>query len=204
MAYRGKSFIIPVFSQYIMEQPPIVARCVVEILGAPEEHIVKSLREHIDKVKADGVDIQIEKYATPKLKDELFSQFVELQISFKNLNELLDFCFDSMPSTVEIMSPNKLSLDMAQFEDFINDFQTKLHHTDMMLKGLKMQKEVLDRNAINVMHNFIKFICKQKPNTLEELSKMLGMKKEDLSAFVNGLVSKGELKKEGETFVTNG
>src|SRR3990172_1330680 len=184
-----------------MEQQPIVARCIVEILGAPKEYIVKMLREHVEKVKQEGVDIQIEKYAEPVPQDKLFTQFAELQIAFKNLRQLLDFCFDSMPSTVEIMSPEKLSLDMAVFEDFINDFQGKLHHTDMMFNGLQSQKQILDKNAINVLHNFIKFACKAKPQSLDDLSKLLGIEAKDLTAFIESLVDKGELEKEGQVFV---
>jgi len=187
-----------------MEQQPIVARCIVEILGAPQEFIVKSLRDHVDKVRQEGVDIQIEKYAEPVPQDKLFTQFVELQIAFKDLKQLLDFCFDSMPSTVEIMSPEKLSLDMAVFEDFINDFQGKLHHTDMMLKGMQAQKQILDKNAINVLHNFIKFACKTKSQSLDDLSGLLGIDANDLTVFVESLVKKGELEKEGPVFVTHG
>ncbi len=187
-----------------MEQQPIVARCIVEILGAPKEYIVKMLREHVEKVKQEGVDIQIEKYAEPVPQDKLFTQFVELQIAFKNLRQLLDFCFDSMPSTVEIMSPEKLSLDMSVFEDFINDFQGKLHHTDMMLKGLQAQKQILDKNAINVLHNFIKFACRTKPHSLDDLASLLGIEAKDLTVFIDSLVKKGELEKEGQVFVTHG
>lgn len=186
-----------------MEQQPIVARCIVEILGAPKEYIAKALQDHVDKIKNDGLDIQIEKYADPVASDKLFTQYVELQIAFKDTGELLDFCFDSMPSTVEIMSPEKLELDMAFFEDFVNDLQAKLHQTDMMLKGLQAQKQVLDKNAVNILHNFIKFVCKT-PQSLEDLSKVLGIKTDALSTYVNNLVDKSELKKEGQLFVRNG
>lgn len=187
-----------------MEPQPIVARCIVEIMGAPKEFIAKSLQDHVDKVKADGLDVQIEKYAEPVPNDKMFTQFVELQISFKDVNQLLDFCFDSMPSSVEIMSPESVSLDMTFFEKFINDLQGKLHHTDMMLKGLQAQKQVLDRNAINILHNFIKFACQTRPHSLEELSELLGIKTEELSQFVDGLVKKGVVEKEGEKFIANG
>lgn len=187
-----------------MEQQPIIARCIVEILGAPKEHVEKELKGHVDKLKEDGLEVQTEKYEPPVAKDKLFSQFVELVIKFKDAQELLNFCFDSLPSSVEIMSPEKLELDTAFFEDFLNDFQAKLHHTDMMLKGVQAQKQLLDKNAINIFHNFIKFACRQKPHTLKELSGLLGVGEKELEPFVKGLVDKGVVKKEGEAFVANG
>lgn len=187
-----------------MEKKPIVARCIVEIMGAPKEFIAKSLQEHVDKIKQDGLDVQLESYAEPEPRDKLFTQFVELQIGFKDFKQLLDFCFDSMPSTVEIMSPERVELDMSIFEDFVNDLQAKLHHTDMMLKGLQAQKKVLDKNALNIVHNFIKHVCREKPHSLADLSKLIGIGVEELEAFVNGMVERDELKKEGQVFSTNG
>lgn len=179
------------------------ARCILEILGAPKEFVVKKLREHVDELKTNGLDIELEKYEEPKQQEKLFSHFVELQINFKDIQEFIDFCFDSMPSSVEIISPEKLTLDMSYFEDVMNDFQAKLHHTDMMLKTMQAQKQVLDRNAINTFHNFIKFACKTKPHTLEELSTLVGVGTKELEPFVKGLVDKGMLEKEGEAFLTN-
>jgi len=187
-----------------MEQPPIVVRAIIEIMGTPKEFVKKALMDHIDKIKQDGLDVQFEKFAEPEPRDNFFTQFVELQIAFKSLQQLLDFCIDSMPSTVEIMSPEKLQLDMTVFEEFLNDFQGRLHHTDMMLKGLQAQKKVLDANALNVFYNFIKFACRTKPHGIDELSKMLGIGTNELSPFVENMVKKGELKKEGQVYVANG
>ena len=93
---------------------------------------------------------------------------------------------------------------MTHFETLINGLQAKLHQTDLMLKGLQAQKQVLDKNAINIFQNFIKFACRTKPHTMDELSKLLGIGITELSPFVDGLVSKGALKKEGQVFSTNG
>jgi hypothetical protein len=187
-----------------MEQPPIVARAIVEIMGSPKEFVKKALMDHVDKVKQEGLNVQFEKYAEPKEQDNYFTQFVELQISFKDLPQLLDFCIDSMPSAVEIISPPKLELDMAVFEDFINDFQARLHHTDMMLKGLQAQKSVLDKNALNTFHNFIKFACNTKPHSIDDLAGLLGIGAKELTPFVENMAKKGELKKEGKVYSTNG
>ena len=125
-------------------------------------------------------------------------------VTFKDVKQLFDFCFDSMPSSVEILSPAKFTLDTPELEDFLNDFQAKLHHTDMMLKNMQIQKQVLDHNALNMVHNFIKYVCKIKPYTLEQLSEVLGIGVDELKSFVDGLVEKGALKKEGQEFITNG
>ncbi len=182
-----------------MEQA-ILARCILDILGAPKEHIEKALKDHVEKLKSQGLKVQMEKYAPAEPKDQLFTAFVEINALFKDPKELLDFCFDSMPSSVEILSPAQVVLDTNMLTDFMNDFQAKLHHTDFMLKGIQAQKELLDRNAVNIFYNFIKFACKTKPHTIDELSKLLGVKAKELTPFVENLASKGVIKKEGDSY----
>jgi hypothetical protein len=183
-----------------MEERPITARSILDILGAPREYIEKALKDHVEKLKKEGLKIVIEKYEPAKPQDKLFTTFAELQIEFKNAQELLDFCFDSMPSSVEIISPDQIVVNMQDLTALLNDFQAKLHHTDMMLKGIQAQKEVLDRNAINIFHNFIKFACATKPHTIEELSNLLGVQAKELTPFAEHLAQKGIIKKEGDKY----
>jgi len=187
-----------------MEGESITARFIIEILGAPKDFVTKSLRDHIERLKTEGVNVQIEKYAEPVQQDKLFSQFVELDVTFKKLSDLLNFCFDNLPSSVEIMSPEQITLPTADFEQLMNDFQAKLHHTDLSLKTLQAQKQILDKNALNIIRNFIKHACTTKPSTLEELSEIIGMKPKELTGFVEYLVNKNVLKKEGQTYTRNG
>lgn len=179
----------------------ITGRFIVEILGAPKEYIEKALKEHINKVKQEYQVLE-EKYSEPEQKDDLWSQFVELKIRFETPQDLLNFCFDSMPSSVELLEPEKLAIEIRDLEDLLNDFQAKLHHTDMMLKNINAQKQVLDRNAINILHNFIKYACSQKPHTIEELEKLLGLTQKDLNKFIEHLVKKGVITKEGNAYRT--
>ena len=186
-----------------MEQT-IVARCILDILGAPKDYIEKELKRHVDKLKGEGLKVVLEKYEPAQPQDKLFSTFAELQIEFKDAQQLLDFCFDSMPSSVEIVSPEKIMIDLHDLTSLLNDFQAKLHHTDLMLKGIEAQKQLLDRNAINVFHNFIKFACSIKPHTIDELSKLVGVQIKELTPFVESLVKKGTIKKEDNTYTAHG
>ncbi len=186
-----------------MEQP-IAARCIVEMFGTPKEFITKKLTEHVEQLKKDKIKVDSAKYAEPIEKEKMFSQYVELVISFKDAQQLLNFCFDSLPSSIEILSPDKIEIPMTALEDVLNDFQAKLHHADAMLKNLGIQKQVLDRNAVNILHNFIKYACSEKPRTTEELAKIVGMKTEDVTKFLDGLVERKILKKEGTKYATHG
>ncbi|MBW3019349.1 hypothetical protein KY329_04155 [Candidatus Woesearchaeota archaeon] len=186
-----------------MEQKPIVARCILDILGAPKEYIEKKLKEHIDKLQEEKLEILREDIAEPEQKDTLFTSFAELEIRFKNPRELLDFCFDSMPSSVEILEPETITLTMQDLSGFLNDFQSKMHHIDSMVRTLQMEKKHIDANALNVFNNFIKYALKQQNQTTEALAVIMGVKTEQLTPFLKHIEEKGKIKKEGEKWTLN-
>ena len=186
-----------------MEGKQLIARCILDILGAPKEYVKQKLEEHVQKLKEDKLDIIHHEIAEPKEQDKLFTSFAELEIKFKHPQELLDFCFDSMPSSVEIVEPEEMTVNMQDLSAFLNDFQSKMHHTDSMLRTLELEKKNIDINALNVFNNFIKFALEQRNHTAEELSRVMGVKPEQLAPFIKHAESKGRIKKEGDKWTLN-
>ena len=129
----------------------IVARVIIEMLGAPKEYIEKTLTDYIAKLKKDGIKIIKEEVEPAKKQNELFSTFVELDIEFEKLDDLMGFCFDSMPSSVEILEPEELKRTSTDLSNHLNDLQAKLHEVDMVVKTTRAQNAVLDKNAMNVV-----------------------------------------------------
>src|SRR3989344_1166139 len=88
----------------------IRCRAIIEMLGAPKEYIDKILRDYIAKIKNEGAKIVSERYEEAVQQDKLFSNFVEMEILFDKPSQLLSFCFESMPSSIEIIEPEALVL----------------------------------------------------------------------------------------------
>lgn len=177
----------------------ITARCVLDILGAPKEYIAEKLKEHVNKVKEDeNINVLSEYYAEPEEKDKLFTTFAELELEFARPIDLLNFCFDSMPSSVEILTPESITFEQKELGEFLNDFQHKLHHTDMMLSRIKTEKKHLDINTLNVFRNFIKYALEQKAQTEEELASIIGVQKEALQPFLKKIEEGGKVEKKGD------
>lgn len=179
----------------------IKARVIIEMLGAPQEYIETTLKNYLEKLKKDGIKIVKETIEPAQKQNELFSTFAELDIEFEKMEDLLGFCFDSMPSSVEILEPEELQISAADLSGHLNDLQAKLHEIDMVVKTTRAQNAVLDKNAMNVFKNFIKHICKEA-HTTEEMSKIVGIKPEQLQKFVEILIKEDKLKKEGEKYKT--
>jgi len=178
----------------------IVARTIIEMLGAPKEYIADTLKKYVAKIKKEGLEVNTEHYAEPKEAGRFFSVFVELEARFKDYKQLLDFCFDSMPSSVEIIEPAELTFDSGYVNDFLNDMQARLHEIDLIVKNTRAEKDVLDKNAMNVLRNFIRHLIKQGHHSIEEISKLSGIKQKDLQAILDKMVSNNMLAKEENAY----
>jgi len=171
------------------------------MMGAPKEYIEKTLTDYLEKLKKEGVKIKQEVVEKATKQGELFSTFAELDIEFDKIEDLFGFCFDSMPSSVEILEPEELLITASDFSDYLNDLQAKLHEVDMVVKTTRAQNAVLDKNAMNVFKNFIKHLSKNGMTT-EEMSKIVGIEPKNLQKFVDILVKEDKIKKEGDKYLT--
>jgi len=86
------------------KKEPIRCRAILEVLGKPKEHVESTVKMLVDKVKENPDNSVLnEKFADVRQEGEtMFSTFVELEMVFKGIGPLAGFCFDFMPSSVEI------------------------------------------------------------------------------------------------------
>ena len=78
---------------------------------------------------------------------EMWSTFVDIKIRFKDLNHMTAFCFDYMPSSVDIIEPVKFNFDAHDINALFNDLMGEIHHYDMLLKNFKALNEMLKRKV---------------------------------------------------------
>jgi hypothetical protein len=172
---------------------------IIEMMGAPKEHLDKSLKSYVDKLK-QSKDLTVIKatFAKPKKpKDqELWSMFVELDMLAKNASAIAFYCFDYMPSSIEIVEPDKFIYTSKGFSDFFNDMQARLHRVDMLLKNATAENKNLLRNANLFLRNLILIALEKQDRTLEELSKKTGIQPQQLENFVEAMVQEKWLKFE--------
>lgn len=184
------------------ENMKIGARAVIETVGSPKEYIEETLKTYIQKLKESGINIISEVFHEGVAVEDtrFFSTFVELDIIFKTTADLLTFCFDSMPSSIEIYEPEEFVLKASELNGFLNDLQAKIHENDLIVKNYKAQNSILDQNAMAVFQNFLIYSLKQGPKTLSELTKPVGLEPEMLRPFLDKLIEKKRIKLEDEKY----
>ena len=182
----------------------ILFRTVIEILGKPQEHVDKSLKNFVIKLKEDqDYEVITEDYAELKKQDEseLWAGFAEMEVKTDKVDHLIKFCFDYMPSIIEVIEPKELKFSDMDVSHFLNDLQARLHQVDMVAKQVKFENDQLKKTTSGLLKNYL-FVLLSKSNlSSEQLSKLTGVNKEKLEDFLDSLIDDGKVGlKEGIYF----
>ncbi len=126
----------------------IKVRVIVEVIGSPEDHVNSVMKSLVEKMKTrkELTVTKEEIFKAKKMeKQPLWSTFTEAEISFRGFQAILNFCFDFMPSSVEIISPESVACKQKELSDFVNDLIGRLHQYDMILKNIHAENVMLKR-----------------------------------------------------------
>lgn len=177
-------------------EKPILFRAVIEVLGKPKEHVEEAFQSYIKDLKADKrYKIVTEDYAEIKKQEqeEMWSTFAELEIKAAKLDDLIFFCFNYMPSMIEIVEPSELMVSDVDFSKVLNDLQAKLHHLGIITKQMKAENEFLHRNMGALLKNYVHLLLSKEKMNSERLSRFTGLAKDKMEDFLDQLIDKGEI-----------
>ena len=130
----------------------ILARVVIEIAGFPKEHIEQVMQKVIDKVKENFEVIKAEAFDSVELKDKMagfWSIFSEIELKFEDINSITIFCFEYLPSSIEILEPEEIKFQSGEMTGFLNDLLARLHEYDMVVKNLQAENMVMKKKQEN-------------------------------------------------------
>ncbi|PIN71973.1 hypothetical protein COV21_03640 [Candidatus Woesearchaeota archaeon CG10_big_fil_rev_8_21_14_0_10_45_5] len=125
---------------------------------------------------------------------------MELDIRFRSIEGLFGFCIDFMPSSVDILEPEKIDYDSAELTRNVNDLMAKLHKIDSALKQVNVENELLQHNAMLLLRNNVIITLGEKKMNLKELSSRTGVPEEQLKNFLELWIKEGMLKSQDELY----
>lgn len=179
----------------------IRCRTIIEVLGKPKEYVETSLKTYISHIKEDSeLVILKEDYSDIEEKDSLWTGFVELELVIKGTKKLIGFCFEYMPSSIEVIKPEHFEMTNQELSNFLNDLQARLHSVDMVVKQQKSENDFLKKNMNAIIHNSILICLKVNSFNAEQLSKITGIHMKELEIFLETLLKENKIKKENDTY----
>ncbi|MBT3416873.1 hypothetical protein HON86_02875 [Candidatus Woesearchaeota archaeon] len=137
----------------------IIANTIIEIVGAPIEHIKETMEKvsnlinenkNYEIIKKETSDPKESEFPHPSKKDEkikVFSTFTEFEISFKDYDALTNFCFEFMPSSVEVLEPMELKIGAQEVNNTLNDILARLHHQSKIIMEYSALKKRIQQVA---------------------------------------------------------
>jgi glutamyl-tRNA reductase len=177
-------------------------RVILEIVGTPKEHVEESLKEYVKKIKADKTYTIIKEKSEKAEKQEngLFSAFSEMEMLMKDTSLLLNFCFDYLPSSIEVIEPEKLIIKNSDFGDFMNDLLARTITLNTTVIQTTERNQFYVKNTAVLLRNFIVVLLSSKPMTIKQISPYLGVKEEDVKKVIDVLINEKKVKKDGEVY----
>jgi len=148
----------------------IKAIAIINIVGRPADYLKEVMTKVVEHLKNEkGLVIKKERVEEPVLiKDKIgeikkttgekdvFGTFCEVEIEFKDFSKLLGFMIDYMPTSVEIIEPPEIKINLHDVNAFISDFMAKLHTYDEVTKKLKLERDVLINQVKSMMKSRVR------------------------------------------------
>lgn len=183
-------------------------RCstILEILGKPKEHVEKTIRDYVQKLRDDDAYVVLsEKFSEAEEQEEskMWSAFVELEMLCKGLESVVRFCFEYMPSSIEIDKPDRMEVSSTITNRTFNDLMARLHKVDMIVKQLKNENDFLRQNLRTSIKNLIAVSLGAAPMTREQLVKATGIGEDQIGPFIEELEKEEKIRNDGERYVLN-
>ena len=111
---------------------------IVEIAGRPAEHLKAALSQHIGVLnQVNDIEVHSIKLSEPKEIEghkEMFTCFAEADFETKTFGRLAETMFDFMPSSVEVIEPAKVTMDMNESTALLNNISGRMHRYDEIAK----------------------------------------------------------------------
>ncbi|MDP2672243.1 MAG: hypothetical protein Q8O84_00325 [Nanoarchaeota archaeon] len=128
----------------------IKAVFILEIIGRPKEHLVKTLDGLIEAInKEKGVKVIEKKINEPielKNNKDFYTTFAEVEIEVEEILQIAMLMFKYMPANIEIIEPELIALSNNKLNEIFNELARRLHAYDEVARVLQMQTAKLQRD----------------------------------------------------------
>ncbi len=120
---------------------------IIEVAGFPEKHVNEVMLKIIENLKKEQkIKILKEEIAEAKPAKEVFAGFMEFELEIETLDKLLFFCYNYLPSSVELLETKDLKLTTEEFRKGVNDLLAYLHKINFMVSNINAENEFLKKN----------------------------------------------------------
>ena len=128
---------------------PLQIQLILEVLGRPADNVKQALASIVIKLgKEQHVKILENTFHEPvPVKDahDLFTAFAELTLEIRTLEAYFIVLFMYMPSHVELLYPEHITLTNTELNAFANSIVQRMHQYDAVVKNTLVERDIFLR-----------------------------------------------------------
>lgn len=188
-----------------IQKGAVLAQVAFEIIGNPKEHVVKTLKEYLDKIKASPqVTILDEEIGEPaEIEGGLWSTYADTEILFDKLDRLVWLSVNFMPASIEITAPEKFMLSDKDVTLWLNDIISRLHEIAVSVRQTTTTDNMLVMSMNSLIQNSV-LLAAENYHKPKQIAEKIGISEEQLKQFFEGLVKSGKLEKKKDEYFRKG
>ncbi len=161
------------------ETKKIRAALILEVIGRPPEHLTETLEALIKQMGEEkGVKVVSKKINPPaplKNQKDFYCSFAEVEVEVEDILYIAILMFKYMPSHIEIISPQSISLSNAEWSDIFSELTRRLHGYEEITRILQSERAIMERRLKEALESS----GKASPKTEGEKKKSKKEKKID-------------------------
>lgn len=185
--------------QETFERGGLLCRVICEVLGKPKDYVEETAKLIVGKAKEiNGAELIEYEVVEVIPQEKLFSTFAEMQILFKNITVLMGFCFDFMPSSIEVIEPEKFELNNDEFSSWLSELQGKLHQVDMLAKEGSLRSQIHNKNMAKIIRYNMLSHLQNKPLSKKSLHDKVGLDSKGFDLYLSLLIKQGDIIEDGD------
>ncbi|MBN2459645.1 hypothetical protein JXB28_05145 [Candidatus Woesearchaeota archaeon] len=183
----------------------VLAQVAFEIIGNPKEHVAKTLKDYLEKIKKTPELIVLdEEIGEPEaIEGGLWSTYADTEILFDKLDKLVWLSVNFMPASIEITAPEDFKLSDKDLTLWLNDLISRLHEIAISVRQTTTTDDLLVKSMNALIQNSVLLAAEAYHNP-KEIAEKIGINEEQLKPFFEGLVKNGKLEKKKEEYFRKG
>jgi hypothetical protein len=113
----------------------IKSTMIIEVLAISKEAAQSALKKHVDKMEEEENTMVLDKrfHETQEVKEpaphieKAYSQIVDVDFLTKDFDQLVRVVVSYAPSSIEILEPEKIRMDMGEAQGILNSIAEIIH-----------------------------------------------------------------------------
>ena len=146
---------------------PLQVQLIIEVMGRPAENVKQALASIVTRLGGEqDITILERTFHDPApVQDakDLYTTFADVTLEVRSLTAYFNLLFSYMPSHVELVYPERITLSNTELNSFANHLIQRMHNYDAVVKNVLVERDLFLRKVQEQAPAVFQSIMKEAP-----------------------------------------